>query len=97
MDRDFADSETLPIGRACDNCDLIIFREDGTEAAPGEIGELCVRGSFVTDGYYGDPDKTDAAFIQNPLNPWYPEKIYKTGDLVRYNDRGELLYLGRCV
>ena len=95
VDRDFADSETLPIGRACDNCDLIIFREDGTEAAPGEIGELCVRGSFVTDGYYGDPDKTDAAFIQNPLNPWYPEKIYKTGDLVRYNDRGELLYLGR--
>ncbi len=30
-----------------------------------------------------------------PVNPWYPEKIYKTGDLVRYNDRGELLYLGR--
>ena len=95
VDRDFADSETLPIGRACDNCDLILLREDGTEAAPGEIGELCVRGSFVADGYYGDPDKTDAAFIQNPLNPWYPEKIYKTGDLVRYNDRGELLYLGR--
>lgn len=95
VDRDFADSETLPIGRACDNCDLIILREDGTEAAPGEIGELCVRGSFVAGGYYGDPDKTDAAFIQNPLNPWYPEKIYKTGDLVRYNDRGELLYLGR--
>lgn len=39
VDRDFADSETLPIGRACDNCDLIILREDGTEAAPGEIGE----------------------------------------------------------
>lgn len=95
MDRDFADSETLPIGRACDNCDLILLREDGTEAAPGEIGELCVRGSFVASGYYGDPEKTDAAFIQNPLNPWYPEKIYKTGDLVRYNERGELLYLGR--
>lgn len=95
VDREFADSETLPIGRACDNCDLIILREDGTAAVPGEEGELCVRGSFVAMGYYGDSDKTDAAFIQNPLNPWYPEKIYKTGDLVRYNDRGELLYLGR--
>lgn len=95
VDRDFADSETLPIGRACDNCDLIVLREDNTAADPGEMGELCVRGSFLATGYYGDPEKTETAFIQNPLNPCYPEKIYKTGDLVRYNDRGELLYLGR--
>lgn len=95
VDRDFRDDETLPIGRACSNCDLLILNEKGQAAAEGEAGELCVRGSFLAMGYYGDAKKTEQSFIQNPLNPWYPEKLYKTGDLVRYNERGELLYLGR--
>lgn len=95
VDRDFKDDETLPIGRACNNCGLLVLREDGSEAAFGEAGELCARGSFLAMGYYGDSRKTEEVFVQNPLNPWYPEKIYRTGDLVRFNDRGELLYLGR--
>lgn len=46
-------------------------------------------------GYYGVPDKTAESFVQNPLNCSYPELIYKTGDLVYYNERGELVYMGR--
>lgn len=95
VDRAFGDDEMLPIGGACNNCDLLILKEDGQPANDGEAGELCVRGSFLAMGYYGDWKKTENVFVQNPLNPWYPEKIYKTGDLVRYNERGELLYLGR--
>ena len=45
--------------------------------------------------YYNDPDKTAAAFVQNPLQSHYPERVYKTGDLVRWNERGELIYLSR--
>lgn len=33
--------------------------------------------------------------MQNPLNPHYPELIYRTGDLAKYNDRGELLFVSR--
>lgn len=95
VDREFRDDEMLPMGKACNNCDLIILKDDGSEAKAGEEGELCVRGSFLAMGYYGDAKRTADVFIQNPLNPLYPEKIYRTGDLVRYNDRGELLYLGR--
>ncbi len=95
VDRKFADDEALPIGRACSNCDVIVIKDDGTEAAPGEEGELCVRGSFLALGYYNNPEKTSQAFVQNPLNPNYPELVYKTGDLVRYNDRGELIYITR--
>ena len=69
--------------------------ENGCEPAPGELGELCVRGSFLAMGYYGVPDKTAESFVQNPLNCSYPELIYKTGDLVYYNERGELVYMGR--
>ncbi len=95
VDRKFDDSDTLPIGRACDNCDVFIIGEDGKPVSRGEEGELYVRGSFVGMGYYNDPEKTAAAFVQNPLQNSYPERVYKTGDLVRENERGELLYISR--
>ena len=46
-------------------------------------------------GYYRQPEKTAANFVQNPLNKDYPEIIYKTGDLGYYNDRGELMFASR--
>ena len=95
VDRKFENNESLPIGKACYNCDVLIIKEDGTRAKNGEEGELCVRGSFLALGYYNNPEKTNQAFIQNPLNTAYPEIIYKTGDIVKTNERGEILYISR--
>ena len=95
VDREFSDGETLPIGRACDNCDVFVVKEDSTAADVGEEGELYARGSFLAMGYYNNPEKTAAAFVQNPLNTAYPETVYKTGDLVKRNENGELIYISR--
>ena len=95
VDRKFENNESLPIGKACYNCDVLIIKEDGTRAKNGEEGELCVRGSFLALGYYNNPEKTNQTFIQNPLNTAYPEIIYKTGDIVKTNERGEILYISR--
>lgn len=95
VDREFADDESLPIGIACDNCDVFIVNEKGERAADGEEGELYARTTFMADGYYKNPEKTNEAFVQNPLNSNYPEKVYKTGDIVKYNDKGELIYISR--
>ena len=46
-------------------------------------------------GYYNNPEKTSLAFVQNPLNNSYPEVIYKTGDIVNYNEFGEIEFKGR--
>ncbi len=92
LDREFKENESIPIGRACDNCHVLILKQDGTE---GTKGELCVRGSFLASGYYKDKEKTEKVFVQNPLNKNYPEKIYKTGDIVRMNENGEIVYLSR--
>lgn len=96
VDRDFADSDSLPIGRACDNCDTFLLTEEGTRASrAGEEGEIVVRGSFLADGYYNEPEKTAAVFTQNPLNTAFPERIYRTGDLARLNEKGEFIYISR--
>ena len=95
LDREFKDHEPLPIGNACRNTDILILKEDDRAAAPGELGELCVRGTSLALGYYNDRQRTAQAFCQNPLNTKYPELIYRTGDLVYVNDRGEVMFAGR--
>lgn len=96
VEREFRDDEPLPIGRPCRNSDIIVLSEANERITkPGEIGELCVRGSSLALGYWQNPEKTEAAFVQNPLHNNYPERIYRTGDLVQWNERGELLYSGR--
>lgn len=103
VDRPFRDDEPLPMGYACDNCDVYVIDSDGCEVSPdvdpetgySREGELYVRGSFVALGYYGNDEKTRDAFVQNPLNDKYPELVYRTGDLVKYNRYGELVYISR--
>lgn len=95
LDREIADDESVPIGRACDNMDVFIINEDGEEVIGTQEGEMIVRGASVAYGYYKNPEKTREAFIQNPLQDFYEEKVYKTGDLVHYNERGEIIYVSR--
>lgn len=48
----------MPIGKHCNNCDVMILTEDNRLAEVGEEGELCARGSFLAMGYYNNPEKT---------------------------------------
>jgi amino acid adenylation domain-containing protein len=95
VDREFTDDEPLPIGKPCRNSGVLILTADDRLAEVNEQGELCVRGSSLALGYYNDWEKTAKVFVQNPLNPYYPEIIYRTGDVVYRNDRGEIMYVGR--
>ena len=96
VDREISDTESVPIGYPCMNTDILVLNEKNEPAATGEKGELCVRGSSLALGYYNNPEKTEAAFVQNPLNTMYRELIYRTGDIVHYNERGEIIYDGRA-
>ncbi len=93
--RQYADNEYIPIGKACRNMQVLVLKDDDTEAAVDEVGELCVRGSGVALGYYGNRTKTDEVFVQNPLNPLYNDIIYRTGDLVRPAEGGNLVFVSR--
>ena len=95
VDREFSEDEVLPVGRPFPNTEVILLDENNRIPAPGEKGEICIRGTRLTHGYFLNPEKTAESFVQNPLNPYYPELIYRTGDIGRFNDRGELMFLSR--
>ncbi len=95
VEREFADDEAIPIGRPFENREVLLLTADGRLAGEGEEGEICVRGTALTLGYYNDPVRTAEAFVQNPLNTAYPELIYRTGDIGRRNEKGELAFVSR--
>ena len=96
IERDIPDDEPIPIGRACENTEVLLFDEEGRlVTGPGAIGEICVRGCSLALGYYNNPVKTEEAFIINPLQKNYKERLYKTGDLGKYNEYGEIIFLAR--
>lgn len=95
VNRDFDDDEYIPIGKACHNMEVLVFNDQDKLVGVNEIGELCVRGTGVALGYYNNEIKTHEVFVQNPLHNFYDDKIYRTGDIVKYNKYGEIEFVSR--
>lgn len=95
VDREFGDDEFIPIGKACQNKQVLVFNEDNKLVGVDEPGELCMRGTGVALGYFNNKAKTQEVFVQNPLHDLYEDKIYRTGDIVKYNRRGEIEFVSR--
>lgn len=95
VDRKYEPHESLPIGFPCHNSGILILNENDSLAGVGEQGELCVRGSSLALGYWNDEEKTNQVFVQNPLHNNYRDPVYRTGDLVYQNERGEIIFVGR--
>lgn len=94
IDRSYADDDALPIGKACENSSIILI-EDDKEAEIGEIGEICVLGQCLSNGYYKDKQRTEVVFRQNPTNRGWNEIMYCTGDLGIKDDEGVVRFVGR--
>ena len=75
-----------PIGRPIDGVRLQVLTTDRRPVPDGEVGELWIGGAGVGRGYLGDPGQTTARFIDG----WY-----RSGDLVRWNGHGDLVFCGR--
>lgn len=96
LDREYEKDEVLPIGKAFDNEKVFLLDEDDKLVVDSGIeGEICVSGTCLALGYYKDKEKTDKSFVQNPLNDKFPERIYRTGDLGKYDENGLLYYTSR--
>ena len=91
------DMLSIPIGKARTNMELFVRKPDGhLSQAIGAEGELLVRGTSVAYGYLNDTERTQKAFIQNPLNSFFHDPLYCTGDLVQIDKNGDYLFMGRA-
>lgn len=93
--RPISEGEAIPIGRPFKNTRIMLINEQGKLAETGECGEIYICGTCVTLGYFNNSEKTSEAFVQNPLHSNYPELVYKTGDIGKYNELGELVFVSR--
>jgi amino acid adenylation domain-containing protein len=88
--------DPFPIGKACANTEVFALNERQAVAAPGEVGELYVRGPSLMQGYWGMPDKTQEVLIPDPRAAAFRAgKVYRTGDLVKQDPDGNYVFLGR--
>jgi acyl-CoA ligase (AMP-forming) (exosortase A-associated) len=97
-----ADRRPDSIGKAIPNAEVLVLREDGTECAPNEPGELVQRGALVAMGYWNDPAKTaerykplPAGLDARPAGLVLPEMAVFSGDTVRRDEEGFLYFVGR--
>ncbi|PHH75682.1 hypothetical protein CDD82_4328 [Ophiocordyceps australis] len=94
------DSDPTTIGHAYGAVPWVVDKDNHNVLLPiGAVGELLIEGHTLAREYLGEPEQTEAAFI-NHSPPWLQglrrgSRLYKTGDLVQYNSNGTLRYLGR--
>lgn len=87
--------KNIPIGSADGNSPLYIVNASGKRLPMGAAGELWISGTQVSKGYLGLPEKTAAAFIDNPFAGGAASKVYRSGDVVRYREDGQIEFIGR--
>jgi amino acid adenylation domain-containing protein len=83
------------IGRPIANTQFYVLDRYNQPVPLGSVGDLYIGGAGIARGYLGRPDLTAKRFIRNPFTSNADEKLYATGDLVRYRPDGNVQFMGR--
>lgn len=90
---DFKDLDGFPpIGKLASNFRYLLMDDNLQES---KKGELLLMGAQVGLGYFNDVDRTNDQFIQNPINKFFKDISYRTGDLMELKADGKLYFIGR--
>jgi len=92
--RTLPQGHSVPIGKPCSGVKCLVLDQYGEPVPIGVPGELYLGGVGVARGYIGVDIKKNA-FRDNPYQDIFGGRLYKTGDIVKWNSSGDLEYLGR--
>jgi non-ribosomal peptide synthetase component F len=92
---DDVEKPSIPIGKPMNGAAMMLINSRGQLCREETVGEIHIRTPYRSHGYYGEPELTKEAFIQNPFNNDPSDIIYKTGDFGRLLKGGDLEFLGR--
>ncbi|WP_281558223.1 non-ribosomal peptide synthetase [Thalassomonas sp. RHCl1] len=96
VNNDVTLNSNIPIGKAIQNTSTYVLTDSLTLTPLGAVGELYTGGAGVARGYLNQEQATQASFIANPFSDNEDDRLYKTGDLVRYLSDGNLEFIGRA-
>ncbi|MBQ0140131.1 MAG: amino acid adenylation domain-containing protein [Kurthia sp.] len=96
VDKEVKDSQSsIPIGKPIANYEMYIVNTDGQLCPPNVIGELCIAGIGLADGYLNQPKITTEVFVPHLFSDDPKKRMYRTGDLVRLLPSGVIEFVGR--
>lgn len=87
--------ESFPIGDPIPHTEFYVLDEELKPVGIGEVGELVIRGPHLMKGYWNNSEATNQVMIINPMAPEQNEKVLLSGDLVRVEEGGDLIFVGR--
>ncbi|WP_256323953.1 non-ribosomal peptide synthetase, partial [Staphylococcus sp. HMSC62A08] len=93
ISKDFTEREIIPIGKPVSNTNVFLMDFNDKLVPKGFVGEIYLSGDGLAKGYVNNEKEMKKRFIENPYNP--KERLYKTGDLAKWNNDGDLVYIGR--
>jgi amino acid adenylation domain-containing protein len=86
----------IEIGSVIAGTQLYVLDPDLRPVPPGVIGEVCIGGAGVCNGYHGAPGMTAAVFVPDPFTGQPGARLYRTGDLGRWRESGRIALAGRA-
>ncbi|MGG4266741.1 amino acid adenylation domain-containing protein [Peribacillus simplex] len=89
------EGEIVPIGKPLANTKMYVLDKLMNVLPVGVPGELYIQSVGIARGYLNDSDKTSESFVDNPFVNDPKSRLYKTGDIVKYTDEGNIQYIGR--
>jgi amino acid adenylation domain-containing protein len=87
--------DSVPLGLVWNDTEHLILDENGVEVKQGEVGELLIHSSTMMYGYWNNQQRTKESILEVERSSGFKKKFYKTGDLVKADDDGLLLFFGR--
>ncbi|MGR4879864.1 amino acid adenylation domain-containing protein [Streptomyces sp. LARHCF249] len=90
-----ATDERVLIGKPIEHTEAFVLDEDGAPVGPGGLGELHLAGAGLARGYLGDPELTAERFFTPSSPPAAGKRVYRTGDIVRQHENGDLEFIER--
>ncbi len=94
VEGEYSDDETLPIGKPLSNCSVFLMKDDKVITDVEQIGEMYLVSPALALGYYGDVQKTADSFLIKDFGTG-PCRCFKTGDLAKYDQLGNLVFASR--
>ncbi|WP_075342512.1 non-ribosomal peptide synthetase [Tenacibaculum agarivorans] len=91
--KELTNETSITIGKPIANTEIFILSKNNELLSDGVAGELCIGGKGLARGYFNNDSLTSSRFVQHPFKS--NERLYKTGDLARWNNNGDLEFLGR--